>query len=363
MSTVVAGPGPAPAPPVGDGAPLSAPEPRGAAGSGRRGAVLRLVRRRLLWAVPLMGAISLAVFALAAASPTDAAAAFLGARDEFTGGAARAGVEDVVAGAHASGAHWAEAWWRWASGLVTGDLGVSTSARLPVADVVAARLPWTLLLMVLGLALGAAAAVPLALLAARRPHGLLARVLTSGLWALSAVPAFLVAMGLMAVLALGLGWLPTGGLTDAGAAVTPGQVARHLVLPVLAVALAQLPWITLHLHRAVTAQLRSPATEAARLRGVPEWQVLARHVLPTAAVPTLAIAGARLPEVVAGSVLVEEVFSWPGLGQSLVTAALAQDFALLAASTVLLSAVAVLGGLLADLCLVRIDPRTDPDAL
>ncbi|WP_066584487.1 ABC transporter permease [Cellulomonas timonensis] len=342
MSTVVAGGGPV----------------RSALAPGRGVAVLRLVRRRLLWAAPLMGLISLAVFALAAASPTDAAAAFLGARDEFTGGAARAGVEQIVAGTH-----WAEAWWRWASGLVGGDLGVSTSARMPVADVVAARLPWTLLLMVLGLAVGAAAAVPLALLAARRPHGLLARVLTSGLWALSAVPSFLVAMGLMAVLALALGWLPTGGLTDPGAPVTIGQVARHLVLPVLSVALGQLPWITLHLHRAVTAQLRSPATEAARLRGVPERRVLARHVLPTAAVPTLAIAGARLPEVVAGSVLVEEVFSWPGLGQSLVKAALAQDFALLAACTVLLSAVAVLGGLLADLCLVRIDPRTDPDAL
>ncbi|MFI2753616.1 ABC transporter permease [Cellulomonas sp. P22] len=325
---------------------------------GRETAVLRLVRRRLLWAVPVMVVVSLGVFALAAASPTDAAASFLGARDEFTGGAARTAVEQLVAGTH-----WPEAWWRWASGALTGDLGVSTSARTPVVDVVAARLPWTLLLMVLGLALGAAAAVPLALLAARRPGGVVARVLTSGLWALSAVPAFLVAMALMAVLALTFGWFPTGGLTDPGAPVTTGQVARHLVLPGLAVALSQLPWITLHLHRGVTVQLRSPATDAARLRGVPEWRILARHVLPTAAVPTLAIAGARLPEVVAGSVLVEEIFSWPGLGQSLVQAALVQDFALLAASTALLSAVAVLGGLLADLCLVRIDPRTDPDAL
>ncbi|QCB92741.1 ABC transporter permease [Cellulomonas shaoxiangyii] len=339
-------------------APDAPPARRAGAAPGRAGAVLRLVRRRLLWAVPLVVVVSLAVFALAAASPTDAAAAFLGARDEFTGGAARAGVEELVAGTH-----WLDAWWRWASGALTGDLGVSTSSRAPVADVVAARLPWTLLLMVLGLGVGAVAAVPLALLAARRPRGVVARVLTSGLWALSAVPAFVVAMGLVAVLALGLGWLPTGGLTDAGAAVTPGQVGRHLVLPVLSVALSQLPWITLHLSRAMSVQLRSPATDAARLRGVPEGRVLTRHVLPPAAVPTLAVAGARLPEVVAGSVLVEEIFSWPGLGQSLVAAALAQDFALLAASTVLLTAVAVLGGLLADLCLVRIDPRTDPDAL
>lgn len=324
----------------------------------RAAAVLRLAGRRVLWAVPLVALISLAVFALAAVAPTDAASAFLGANDEFTGGSARGDVERVV-----TGTHWLQAWWQWATGVVTGDLGVSTSNRGPAADVVVGRLPWTLLLMVVGLAVGGGVSVPLALVAALHPRGVVARILIGGMWALSAVPAFLCAMALMGLLSLALAWFPAGGLTDPGAPVTAAQVGRHLVLPVLAVALAQLPWITLHLHRAMTVQLRTTSTEAARLRGVPEWRVLLRHVLPTAAVPTLAIAGARLPEVVAGSVLVEEIFSWPGLGRALVQAALAQDFTLLAVSTVLLTVVAILGGLLADLCLVTIDPRTDPDAL
>ncbi|GAA2725001.1 ABC transporter permease [Cellulomonas aerilata] len=326
--------------------------------STRRAAVLRLCARRLAWAVPLVAAISLAVFALAAASPTDAASAFLGARDEFVGASSRADVEGLV-----GGTHWLQAWGQWVTGLATGDLGVSTTGRVPVADVVTGRLPWTLLLMVVGLVLGVVVSVPLALLAALRGDGVVARTLTAGLWALSAVPAFLSAMVLMALLALTLGWLPAGGLTDPGAPVTVTQVTRHLVLPAVAVALAQVPWLTLHLHRALSAQLRTTSADAARLRGVPEWRVLLRHVLPTAAVPTLAIAGARLPEVVAGSVLVEEIFSWPGLGRALVEAALGQDFALLAIAAVLLTLVAVVGGLLADVCLVAIDPRTDPDAL
>ncbi len=321
-------------------------------------AALRLTGRRLGWAVPLVVLVSLAVFALAAASPTDAASAFLGAHDEFTGAAARDGVEGLVAGRN-----WAGAWWQWATGAVTGDLGHSTTGRVAVAAVVATRLPWTLLLMATGLAVAVAVAVPLAILAARRPLGALARLLTASLWALSAVPAFLVAMVLVGSLSLGLGWLPAGGLTDAGAAVSVQQVVRHLVLPVLAVAASQLPWLTLHLHRGMVEHLRTPATEAARLRGVSERRVLLHHVLPAAAVPTLAIAGARLPEVVAGSVLVEQVFSWPGLGSALVDAALAQDFTLLAASTVLLVLMAVVGGLLADLFLVHIDPRTDADEL
>jgi peptide/nickel transport system permease protein len=327
-------------------------------GAARRRSLLRLALRRLAWALPLMAVISVAVFALAALSPTDASSAFLGARDEFTGAGARQGVQELLATPS-----WLEAWWRWVTGALGGDLGWSTSGRAAVRDVLAARLPWTVLLMAVGMALGAAGAVPLALAAALRPGGLVERVVTGSLWALSAVPAFLVATTLMGVLALGAGWFPTGGLTAPGAAVTAGEVLPHLVLPALAVALAQLPWMTLHLHRALVDQLRTTATEAARLRGVSEVRVLLRHVLPGATVPVLALAGSRLPEVVAGSVLVEEVFSWPGLGQGLVAAALAQDFALLAATTLLLTAVALVGGLLADLALARLDPRTDVDAL
>ncbi|EME55791.1 ABC transporter [Rhodococcus ruber BKS 20-38] len=312
----------------------------------------------MAWSVPLVVAISFAVFALAAVAPTDATAAFLGARDEFTGSAARHGVDALL-----GDRDWVQAWARWSLNAMAGDLGWSSSARADVTGVVAARLPWTLLLMTLGLAVAATSSVALTIVAALRPTSLFAQGLTAVLWVLSALPSFLVAMTLTAVFALGFGWFPAGGLTDPGAPVTPDQVMRHLSLPVLAVALSQLPWITLHLHRAITGQLRTTATEAARLRGVAEWRVLARHVLPTAAVPTLAIAGARLPEVVAGSALVEQIFGLPGLGQGLVQAALAQDLALLAAATVLLTVVALLGGLLADLALVRIDPRTDPDAL
>lgn len=320
--------------------------------------MLRLVGRRLLWTLPLMVLISVAVFALAALSPADSSSAFLGARDEFTGGSAREGVEALIAQPH-----WFQAWWQWVTTAFTGDLGYSTSGRMPVLDVVGARLPWTVLLMVIGLVLGIILAVPLAVLAALRRESLIARAISSSLWALSAVPAFLVALVLVGVLSLGLGWLPAGGLTDPGAGLSVTQVVRHLALPALAVGAAQLPWLGLHLQRALEEHLDSPATRAAQLRGVSETRVLTRHVLPSAAIPVLAIAGSRLPEVVAGAVIVEQVFSWPGLGRSLVAAALAQDFALLATTTVVFTAVAVLGGLLADLGLTLADPRTDPDEL
>jgi len=183
------------------------------------------------------------------------------------------------------------------------------------------------------------------------------------MWVVSAVPPFLVGLGLIAVFSLSLRALPAGGISTPG---MPGGIAdtvRHLILPVTAVAIGQLPWITLHLRKALVEASGDPGVRAARLRGVPERTVFARHILPTAMIPVLAITGARLTEVIAGSVLVEQIFSWPGLGQSLVSAALAQDFPLLGVVSMLLAAMALIGGLLADVALVWLDPRTDPHEL
>ena len=325
---------------------------------GRPAAIMRLILRRLGWLVPLLVALSLLVFALAELSPADASSAFLGSQDEFTSGAGRQGVEQAIAQLP-----WWQTWLRWLAGLVTGDLGYSMSARLPVVDVIAARLPWTLLLMGGGLLLGFAVSIPLAVVAARRPGQLVSRMLDMVMWVVSAVPPFLIGLGLIAVFSLSLRALPAGGISTPG---MPGGIAdtvRHLILPVTAVAIGQLPWITLHLRKALVEASGDPGVRAARLRGVPERTVFARHILPTAMIPVLAITGARLTEVIAGSVLVEQIFSWPGLGQSLVSAALAQDFPLLGVVSMLLAAMALIGGLLADVALVWLDPRTDPHEL
>lgn len=318
----------------------------------------RLVLRRLGWLIPLLIGLSLLVFVLAGFAPVDPTAAFLGSQDEFTSAAGREGIQSAVAQLP-----WWQTWLSWLGGVLTGHPGYSISARMPVADVVSARLPWTLLLMTGGLLAGFVVAVPLAITAARRPQGLLARGLDLLMWVLAAVPPFLVGLGLIAVFALGLQALPAGGITTPGAPVSFAGTSRHMILPVAAVTAGQLPWITLHLRKALVEASDDPGVRAARLRGIREHRVFVRHILPTAMIPVLAITGARLTEVIAGSVLVEQIFSWPGLGQSLVAAALAQDFPLLGVVSMLLAAMALIGGLLADLALVRLDPRTDPDEL
>ncbi|MEW1981273.1 ABC transporter permease [Citricoccus sp. NPDC079358] len=351
-----------PAPERAVGPPLASPgASQGAvrATRNRRGRLVGvLVGRRLAWTVPLLAVISLGIFALAALSPADATTGFLGARGEFTPASSRDNVEELLG--HGT---WLESWLAWAGSTLTGDPGWSTAYRAPVAEIVAARLPWTVLIMATGVLSAAVLSVVLALGVALTPHHPVSRTVVGGLWAVTALPSFLVSLGLMAVFAIGLGWLPAGGLTNPGADLTAGQVATHMVLPTAAVAVSQVPWMSLHLHEALRAQLNGPAVEAARVRGLSEPTIVARHALPAAAIPVVAIAGTRLPEIVAGAAVVELVLSWPGLGQALVEAALAQDLALLATVGVLLTAASLLGGLLADVALVALDPRTDPREL
>ncbi|MCC2314741.1 ABC transporter permease [Cellulomonas xiejunii] len=320
--------------------------------------VRRLVVRRATWAVPLVLGVSALVFLLASRTPSDSTTGFLGARTQFVDARTR----EAVARMLDQGAWW-EAWASWWRGAAGGDWGTSTVLRGSVSDAIAGRVPWTLLVMTVGLVLAFMIAVPLALAAAARGTGAAARLLTACAWVLSAAPAYIVGLGLLLVFSVALGWFPAGGLGPPGETVGPATVARHAALPCLAVALSQVPWIALHLHAGLVGARASDAVLSARMRGLPPRTVTRGHVLPVAVVPLLALMGARLPELVVGAVLVETVFSWPGLGQALVDAAVGRDLALLAGTTVCLTVMVLAGNLLADAALVAADPRVVADEL
>src|SRR5690606_14721692 len=126
-----------------------------------------------------------------------------------------------------------------------------------------------------------------------------------------------------------------GGVAPAGEAASGGVVAGHLVLPTLALAAALVPWLTLHLRESMLTVHASPAVTGARARGATEAQVLTGQVLPAAVMPAITVLAARLPELVTGTVVVEAVFGWPGIGQALVRAATAVDHPLLASTTLI----------------------------
>ncbi|GAA1922430.1 ABC transporter permease [Arthrobacter gandavensis] len=316
-----------------------------------------IVLRRLGLGMPVAVGVSLLVFLLASISPFDPLAAYLGDRFAQTSAEQR----EVLSESLGLGTSWIQAWWHWVTSALSGDLGYSRVFRQPVASVISERLPWTLLVAGTGLLLAAVGSLLLAARCARRPGGLLDRITAAAATLLQGLPPFVISLGLLMVFALALGLLPGGGLSDPGTEPTAGQVLRHMILPVTATALSQLPWLALSLRASTREALASDAVRGALLRGLSERTVVRRHVMPAALAPFIAVLGTRLPEVIVGAVLVETVFSWPGLAAAVVSSAQALDFALLAALTVLTTAAVLAGSLIADLLYVWIDPRVSAD--
>lgn len=313
----------------------------------------RLILGRLLVLPPLLAGVTLVMFALAQAAPFDPVVAALGERALTMDGPTLAAMRERWDDASA-----VQQWVAWWANALTGDLGPSTSQRRPVVDVLVQRLPWTLGLMGFALVLAVALGLVLGAWAGTRPGGMLDRMLGVGLLSLQAAPPFWLGLVAIWLFAVALGWLPTGGATSLDAdGVRLWDVARHAVLPVAVLALSQLPWYALVVRDATRDALAGPAVRGAWARGIPRRQILRAHAVRPALLPLVTVLGVRLPELVTGAVLVEVVFSWPGLANAIVESALRLDFALLAAVTAVSTVLVVLGNLAADLLYRVVDPR------
>ncbi|MFD9871141.1 ABC transporter permease [Streptomyces niveus] len=318
----------------------------------------RMTGRRLLFAAPVLLVVTFGVFAVAAASPFDPVKAYAGtagltaSQETLDQLRANLGVDRPLVAR----------WWEWLTSAVTGDLGDSGVMRRPVADVITERLGWSVLLATTAFVLAILLGTALGVAAARRPGGLLDRCVSSAAYTLEAAPAFW--LGLLAIwfFALRLGVLPAGGLTDSGSdTVTFGQVASHLVLPAAVLGVSQMPWFYLYVRQGVADALEEDPVRGARARGLSERTVLLGHAWRSGMLPMLTLIGSRVPELITGALLIETVFSWPGIAAATVEAATSVDFPLLAALTVLATAAVLLGNLLSDLLYGLADPRVGFD--
>ncbi|MBT2526548.1 ABC transporter permease [Streptomyces sp. ISL-99] len=318
----------------------------------------RMAGRRTLFAAPVLLVVTFGVFAVAAASPFDPVKAYAGtagltaSQENLDQLRANLGVDQPLV----------ERWWHWLTSAVTGDLGDSSVMRQPVADVITERLGWSVLLAVTAFLVAILLGTSLGVLAARRQGGWLDRAVSSAAYTLEAAPAFWLGLLVMWFFALRLGVLPAGGLTDtASDVVTFGQVATHLVLPAAVLGVSQLPWFFLYVRQGVADALDEDPVRGARARGLNERTVLLGHALRSGMLPTLTLVGSRVPELITGALLVETVFSWPGIAAATVQAATSVDFPLLAALTVLATAAVLAGNLLSDLLYGLADPRVGFD--
>ena len=313
----------------------------------------RLLIRRVLLMIPTTILVSLGIFAVAAASPFDPLTAHLG--DDYQ--SATPAQRDAMTAAYGLDQHWLTAWWNWWVALLHGDLGWSSTQGQAVGDVITQRLPFTLGMSVAALVSAAVIAVAGGAVIGMRRGGLLDRACTALAAVLAATPPFVVSLVLVSTFAVALGWFPTSGARRPGDDYSFEGLLTHAVLPYLALTVSMVPWLLLTMRAAVVDAAASDAIRAARGRGVDGWTLLRGHVVPVSVLPTLALLGTRLPELIAGAAIVETVFGWPGLAEALVDSAVALDFSLLAALAVGSAVLVLIGSALSDAAAVWIDPR------
>ena len=305
----------------------------------------------------LMLAVGLVVFALVSMSPIDPVQANVGQ-------AAYVNMSEAKRAQLAS--YWGgdvpfwERFANWAGALMQGDMGTSLRFNAPVSEVIAHRAANSLALMgiawllsgVLGFALGVAAGA--------RRGGALDRVVRSYCFLLASTPTFWLGLLILMVFAVQLGWFPIGFSVPIGvsaADVTLADAVHHLVLPALTLSVTGVANIALHTREKVVDVLESDYVRFARARGESELSVIVHHGLRNVALPAVTLQCAFISEVFGGSVLVEQVFSYPGLGQAAVTAGLGSDVALLAGIALVSAALVFGGNLLANILYGVLDPR------
>lgn len=257
---------------------------------------------------------------------------------------------------------WPQQYLSWLGGLARGDLGRSFLYQEPVAEVIARALPPTLLLAGAALALDLLLGLVLALAAVRRPTGPVDRITTVLALGMYGFPSFWLAGVAILVFALGLGWFPASHMSSVGAAelglpARIGDLLHHLALPAATLGLVGAAATSRYLRSALLDIRGSRFILAARARGVPERRILWVHALRPALLPVVTMLGLSLPFLVSGSVVVESVFSWPGMGLALLGAASARDVPLIMGITVLGTVAVVVGNLVADVLYAVVDPR------
>ena len=237
-------------------------------------------------------------------------------------------------------------------GLFTGDLGTSISSQLPVYDVVAQRLPATLGLAVLGFLVAIAVSIPLGVtmgVLTRRGHGRRTELaFTTTSVVLSTIPDFLIGVGLVFVFGVHLGWLPVAG----------NDTPSAYVLPVIALAIGPAAILARIIRVEMVAVLEADFVRTARAKRLPTRTVYLGHAFPNALTAALTLCGLILSAMVAGTVLVENVFAWPGLGRTIVSSILTKDYPVVQAIVLIYGLGVLLTNTVVDVALALLDPRS-----
>lgn len=249
---------------------------------------------------------------------------------------------------------------KWLSGVLHGDLGYSTSDSTPVSTTLRTHVGPTLILMLTALGVAIVIAIPLGIYAAVRNRTWIDYVCATVPLVLVGVPVFVIGLIAIYLLSVKFQLLPSGGMhTFADTSVL--DVIRHVILPAAVLGAALSAPLIRYTRAGMLEALRSDYVTTARSKGLSPWAVTVRHAFRNALLPVLTVVGVLISELIAGSVIVEQVFNWPGIGQLAVRAAGNRDVGVILGVVLVVGATTVVINLLTDLVYARIDPRVRLD--
>jgi len=316
----------------------------------------RFLGRRLLQAVPVLAIVAVAVFVLLELAEGDAVDAYLAGT-----GAGDAGLAAALRAEYGLADSLPVRFLAYLERLATLDLGPSLAFGRPVAEVIGERLPVTLLLMGSAVMLSGGLGVLLGGLAAWRAGRAEDLAITVAALVLNAMPGFWLGLLGLILFAVRLRWLPLGGLGTIGADLPPvaaaAELARHLVLPVVTLALTYLALYVRLMRAAMLEAAGSGWVLAARARGLPEARVVLWHMARPALLPVVTMIGLQAGGMLGGSVVIESVFAVPGLGRLAYEAVSQRDLPLLAGILLAGTVTVVAVNIVVDLLYRRLDPR------
>jgi peptide/nickel transport system permease protein len=313
----------------------------------------RYVLRRLLTSIPVLLGVTLFIYFLMDLAPGDPVTAMIPPElrslygdDWIEREYERLGLDKP----------WLVRYGLWLRGAVTGNLGYSIVSRKPVVQEIARLLPRTLKLAVSALLVATAGGLIVGVVGALKQYSLIDHILTLGSFTALSVPNFFLSLVLIYVFALALHLLPSGGTRTVGNE-SLGDSIVHMILPTIALAAPLTAGLARYMRSSVLDVLSQDYVTTARSKGLSERTVIVKHVLRNSLLPFVTITGMRIPYLIAGSIVIEYVFFWPGVGQMSVQAVLGHDYPVVMGINLLIAIVVMLSNLITDVTYAIIDPR------
>lgn len=243
----------------------------------------------------------------------------------------------------------------WISGVLRGDLGESNRSGQPVATAITEKLPATLMLATGGLLFAVPTSIAVGVLAARRRSGAVDRLIRTTTTLFLAVPGFWVGILLIILLAVTLGWLPPAGYRPISTGFP--TFLRHLIMPSISLGLILVGVLTRFVYTEMCEVLNSDFVRNLRALGVGETEILFRHAAPNALLPMISVVGLQVGTLVGGTVLIEQVFGFPGVGQLMLQGVLFRDYQIVQGAVLMITVGILASNYVVDLLYRVADPR------